>query len=1525
MADDTVTGLGAGNTKPVQFILNGAHVTLDDVAPHALLIDYLHQPDVGLAGPKLVCGEAGCGACTVMETSWDPISETFVKRAINSCVRPVASLDGAVITTTEGLGSTRTAMDPVQYALAAHNGSQCGFCSAGFVMNMHTLLENNPGGVSEAAIEQNFDGHICRCTGYRPILDGFKTFADDYTPQLTPQPVEIADDYAPLVKDLESPAPPPAQFQGYMKTPNLAYYTNGSETFVRATDHATLSEIMTSFDPVSGGRRLVSGNTSIGIYKPLSVYNEKPVAPRTLIDISRVPELMGVSENALNGDQEPPVLEINAGTTLSQLIAFLEDQIATQPAAHVRAYAGMLRHLKVVANHQVREVATVGGNIAMAVNYGFMSDVIVLLAALRTSVTYTTFRPTNDTASDYVLNLPSHDTGNVLYSKFHATTGLGPDWYFSSHKVRARPDNAHALVNNALSVKIEDGRISSIVIIYNGLRPDLDNGTLRSVGGNPAFRAVQMIELEGALHGRGWDNETLQIGLAALEKELDQIIPTDLAPVETVPWSYRRSLARTLFFKAFVEIAEQLGTDLSSADKSAAGPIARGVSGGRQSYNDYPDELPLSAPMLKLSAFMQTTGEAEYVQTQKTPPDTWEAAYVYSRAALGTFRFCNLKGETCGPQDVVRELQAEGFDKLLGIVTYDDVPNKTGNWAGMGLDEPIFVPAEGADIPEGILKLAQEQSTFQPTAFTSSGAPLALIFAKTREDARQLAAFIRYNHVVETPLPDPLVTLDAAIAAGSEFTNLPPTNPTMERIESITRPGSNTKWLDDPSIGMTGCTSVAGTHRTGAQNHFYLETQTTLAVPGENGAMTVHASTQNLADNQYGAAHALGVSANKVAVKMIRAGGGFGGKQMRTAFTSTAASVAAAALNRPVRLMLDRNTNLIMQGNRHPFEADYHAAVSPNGRIQGLRVDFRSDGGCTYDISFNIMDFVQLLAENVYDLRTWRTTGKVFRTNKISSTAYRGFGIIQCMNIMEGIIAHIAHDMGMSVEDVRAQNLYVRGRPVSGPFRITNQTLDALTTMNVLSDTDLSSLATLAGQDFQTETEFRERLQATLDLSPAQLLIILDMATLAHGFTPYMQPLDKFNLDTTYLAMVRDPDYAARQQAVAEFNATHRWKKRGLYSMPLKYGNAFTGPRGALNQGGAYVVAYSDDGSVLVRHGGVELGQGIQTQMAQIAAQTLGIPLDKIQMGSTTTEVIGDAAPTAASTASDLNGGAVEMACRDLRSRLEDFCRTLEQYSFRDVQTNRTPSEAGYKSMVEAVVLNWRTRWSEVWDMVVSLAFQNRINLAASARYAVPDYSAVDGRHPIGNPFLYHLYSAAISEVELDVLTGEWNFVRADIRGDIGKSLNPLLDVGQIEGAFIQGLGYLTTEEMLWQTPDQAPIEGFENGALLTYGTWAYKPPTINSIPEDFRVHIVDNTATQATGMNETGPAPADSGVKASKGASEFALVLANSAFYALHAAVTAARKDAGLTEWAQIDAPATVPRLQMACAPDPSRFSLKH
>ena len=314
------------------------------------------------------------------------------------------------------------------------------------------------------------------------------------------------------------------------------------------------------------------------------------------------------------------------------------------------------------------------------------------------------------------------------------------------------------------------------------------------------------------------------------------------------------------------------------------------------------------------------------------------------------------------------------------------------------------------------------------------------------------------------------------------------------------------------------------------------------------------------------------------------------------------------------------------------------------------------------------------------------------------------------------------------------------------------------------------------------------------------------------GLYAFMQPLKWCNIQRLWDDLKKKSDFDARKQGIAEFNSANRWKKRGICMIPLKYGVSYTGPRGTLDQGGAYVIAYADDGSVLVHHGGVEIGQGIDTKMAQIAAETLGIDLTLLRIANTDTQAISDASPTAASTGSDLNGGAVQLACQELRDRLVKFCENLEQYTLYFSEYDGSSVDPSTAQQIDTVVRNWRSHWSECWPMIISLAYTNRINLSAEARYKSPHYSVVDVNHRFGRPFFYFTYAAAASEVEVDILTGEFTIIQSDILFDVGKSLNPLIDIGQIEGGFIQGVGYVTTEELLKQQDGERKFPAYLTG-----------------------------------------------------------------------------------------------------------------
>jgi xanthine dehydrogenase/oxidase len=337
--------------------------------------------------------------------------------------------------------------------------------------------------------------------------------------------------------------------------------------------------------------------------------------------------------------------------------------------------------------------------------------------------------------------------------------------------------------------------------------------------------------------------------------------------------------------------------------------------------------------------------------------------------------------------------------------------------------------------------------------------------------------------------------------------------------------------------------------------------------------------------------------------------------------------------------------------------------------------------------------------------------------------------------------------------------------------------------------------------------------------------------------------------------------YPERRKAVEEFNKAHRFRKRGLAITPTKFGISFTTK--FLNQAGALVHIYTD-GTVLVTHGGVEMGQGLHTKVAQVVAHDLRIPLDRVYIAETATDKVPNASPTAASASSDMYGAAAADACRQLNDRLAPYYAKMPGKSFKEVAL---------------------------------AAYMDRLDLCAHGFYSTPDVTGFGG----DMPFNYFCYGCAVSEVELDTLTGDWQVLRSDVCMDVGKSLNPSIDIGQVEGAFVQGLGWSCIEELVWGDKEHSWVRP---GQLFTRGPGTYKIPTANDIPIDFRVMLLRNAPCERTPM-----------VHSSKAVGEPPFFLGTSVYYALKDACYAARKDAGLQGWFRLDLPATPERLRMACA----------
>ena len=351
--------------------------------------------------------------------------------------------------------------------------------------------------------------------------------------------------------------------------------------------------------------------------------------------------------------------------------------------------------------------------------------------------------------------------------------------------------------------------------------------------------------------------------------------------------------------------------------------------------------------------------------------------------------------------------------------------------------------------------------------------------------------------------------------------------------------------------------------------------------------------------------------------------------------------------------------------------------------------------------------------------------------------------------------------------------------------------------------------------------------------------------------THYRQELFDNRLDRVWTQAKANADFEARQLAIAQFNQVQPDKKRGIAITPVKFGISFN--KTQYNQAGALLLIYTD-GSIQLNHGGTEMGQGLHTKMLQVAAKALGVKIDRFRIMHTSTDKVPNTSATAASSGSDLNGQAVKNACDTLKARLAPIAAQLLNLE--------TPEDLVFEA--DWIYSRTNPQARVAFETVVKQAHDDRVSLAATGFYRTPDvhWNAETGK---GRPFYYYVYGAAVSEVEVDGFTGMFKLRRVDIVHDVGESLNPLIDQGQIEGGFVQGMGWLTMEELVWNP----------QGKLQTFAPSTYKIPTISEIPEQFQVHLLERAAQ-------------DGVIYGSKAVGEPPLMLAISVREAIRAAIAA-------------------------------------
>lgn len=589
---------------------------------------------------------------------------------------------------------------------------------------------------------------------------------------------------------------------------------------------------------------------------------------------------------------------------------------------------------------------------------------------------------------------------------------------------------------------------------------------------------------------------------------------------------------------------------------------------------------------------------------------------------------------------------------------------------------------------------------------------------------------------------------------------------------------------------------IKGVIEMAGQDHFYLESQACIVYPKEDGQIEIHISSQHPSEVQQLVAEALGLKFNKVVAIVKRMGGGFGGKESQAAPFAVYAAIVALKLNRPARMILTKDDDMQITGKRNPFENEYEVGFDNDGKILSVNLELFSDGGAYADLSTAIMERAMLHSDNAYFIPNMRVTGQVCKTHTAPNTAFRGFGGPKGMVTIENIIEEIALTLGKDSLDIREANVYRKGQT-----------------------------------------------------------------------THYGQEIDDNVLPEIFSQLRKDSHYDQRRREIENFNAQGGSLVIGLSLTPIKFGISFT--TRFLNQANA-LVNVLPDGTVQVGTGATEMGQGVNTKIAQVVSDCLGISIEDVRLMPTSTEKNANTSATAASSGSDLNGRAAEVATEKIKARLSQvalqvFARPVE-WRGRKVAGAGTVPEIKIDENDESCKVIFDE--NEVYDPVSSQrisfkdllqeAYLNRISLTGYGFYRYPGifYNKETGQ---GKPFFYYTNGVAVSEVSLDHYTGEVKILRSDLLMDLGRVQIEGIDLGQVTGAFVQGMGWVTTEKLFYN----------EKGALKTYSPSTYKIPSVHDIPREFNVKFIENP------LNERN-------VKGSKAVGEPPLMLAISVWTAI-------------------------------------------
>ncbi|KAF1750615.1 hypothetical protein GCK72_017166 [Caenorhabditis remanei] len=1250
------------------FNVNGRDIHEENVDPELTLAYYLRNK-LGLRGTKLGCEEGVCGSCTVVLGTWDDGENKAVYRAVNACLVPLFHVHRTFVITVEGVGS-REKIHPIQDRMARGHALQCGFCSPGFVMSAYALLRNHPDPSIEqinAAIRAN----LCRCTGYRPILEALYSFSPESggccggkkngggccKDQKSSDDDEGYDDKLLSFNDF----PKYDSTQEIIFPPSLRTYVDSGDLVTLKGDRVELAipKNLEQFKSVRADRNVISSGliTRFVTSRNPAGFSQKWITTRYVKEFNEI---------KMSQDH----IEIGAAVSIQRLAdtlsANLSDNIAPEVAAFIQKFS----------SPQIANFATWSGAIVSAAKSSIsVSDVLLLLNVLEAQLTvlFSDGSLQQIPIEKYPLD-KLYETGTIVNVQIsrNDTRRL--------FCLKLGETSEEDSTNFNFAALIGDKKQESRIFVGLGGQPKRLKELEKYVDSGDSYELEELYKVSGLER-----NNNSAVALTRLMSFLK-----DGRKVEA-----KENVNYLQYFKP-------------TTNESAGRPIA-----------NYFNERAI-------------TGEAIYVNDIPA----------YNAVHLG-FVLSTVPHADIAKVDYTEALKLEGVAGYFG--RFDVIGNnKPGlQQANMNFPDDTTVFAEGK--------------------VECVGQVIGVIAANDVVLARRAAKLVK----VEYKKLKPLTNFKEAREAESYL------GPVQHfgKDEKILREA-----LEKSNKVLEGEVSIGG------QEHYYLETQSSLVVPGEGDELVVHCSTQGTSFTQLMVAEFMKVPAHKVIVKTKRLGGGFGGKVNNASWIACMCAVVARKLNRPTYGFLSRADDLAITGKRHGVFAKYKVGIDAEGKIQGIHYESWLNGGWSKDHSEGVTMVMGIMVDDVYNMGVVRFDGYPVKTNSNSNTALRGYGNPQSKLVNEGVMRRIAREVNKDVEEIKKLNFALEGDSRFLGARIHN---DALA--------------------------------------------------------------ECWEYCTTW------SEFEKRKRKIEQFNRTSSTVKRGIAMSSVRFGLPHPGPAGH----GIASLLVNLDGSVQLSIGGTEMGQGLNQKMLQVCSQALKRPIETITIVDTSTDKVTNAPETGGSQNADTNGLAVLACCQKIMSK--------------------------FKPILDKNEGDWEKSVREAYGAFVPLQC-TEYGVVERNKFGVGDMESP-----------YNTTGACAVEVEIDTLTGYNKVLRVDIVMDVGESLNPAIDIGQIEGAFMQGYGLVTCEKITFNN---------STGFLEQNSAGKYKIPKASDVPKDFR--------TKLLGINKANGAQ----VYSSKGIGEPPLMMSCGAVHsAIMYCVDDWRKENGIEEFVDTISPLSADKIQELCS----------